>query len=460
MLKKGDLKVIRGGALASAGPDEKFVDAYATDTRLMGVLVIYIRWQLSGIAAARRRSRDLRQFFYIETTEEGIESYQGLYGDDEEELRFVEQSMVGGLGAGRVLLSMNEAVFLVQRYAEMTRRFGKQLPSEREEFEFILRREISLSKEREKALFSRLCGEIKTVNQLINCFLMRCFGKDYYAAAMLAADIAHGDRATRGKGPIGFESDLIGIRGFLGNAEGDPPIGFESDPIGISGFLEDEEGDPLKGVGIATLCRNEISAPEGEARQGEGSYVCESVIEEDQGHRIVVSEIRVLNEDGKPRIASFDVLSMLSISPVEAAMKLSRPEYVTVYEVAGSVDRLLFELDGYYTGAMQKLTEGGKLYLIFNDDNRHLAKKVYLLNDDVKEILYVTVEDQLIIGSYTLSGIKKLENRLVLSRLGGQLIEVAKYEFKEPILYDYTMSYGGDFVRYIDEIMGFEDDGE
>ena len=408
MLKKSDLKVIRGGALGAARPEEKFVDAYATDTRLMGVLVIYIRWQLSGVKAAGRKSRDLRQFFYIETTEEGIESYQGVYGDeDDEELQFVEQSMTGGLGAGRVLLSMNEAVFLIQRYAEMTRGFGKTLPDERSEYEFILLREAVLSPEREAGLFRRLCGEIVSENQLINYFLMRYFGKDFYATAMLTKK---GGKA---------------------------------------------EGDLLKDVGIATLCRNDIKAPD-----DGGTYICESVIEEDRGHRIILSEIGIDSGAKGLRVSSFGVVSMFTISPAEAAMKLSRPEFVTVYEVAGSVDRLLFELDGYYTGAMQKLTEGGKLYLVFNDDNRHLEKDVYLLNDDVKEILYVTVEDQLIVGSYTLAGIKRLENKLNVSRLGGQLIEVAKYEFKEPILYDYTMSYGGDFVRYIDEIMGFEDDEE
>jgi len=404
MLNKSDLKVIRGGALASAGPDEIFVDAYATDTRLMGVLVIYVHWHLSGIKAVGRKSRDFHQFFYVETTEEGIESYQGVYGDDDDEFRFVEQSMVGGLGAGRVPLTMNEAVYLVQRYAEMTRGFGNTLPDEREEYEFVLMREAVLSPGREEDLFRKICGKITSENQIINYFLMRYFGKDLFAAGML----------TEG----GMVDDL----------------------------LED--------AGIATLCRNEITGPERDARR----YVCESVIEEDKGHRIVMSEVGVADKDGELFISSFEVLSTFAISPAEAAMKLSRPEYVTVYEVAGSIDRMLNELDRHYDGAMHKLTEGGKLYLVFKEDNRHLGKKIYLLNDDVKEILYVTVEDQLIIGSYTLSGIKRLENRLLLSQLGGQLIEVAKYEFREPILYDYTMSYGGDFIRYVDEIMGFEDE--
>ncbi len=407
MLKKSDLVVIRGGALSPSVPDEQFTCAYATDTRLMGVLVIYIKWQLSGLAAAGKKSKVLHQFFYIETTEEGIESYRGIYGDDEEELRFAEQSMLGGLGAGRIPLSMNEAVFLVQRYAEITRSFGNPLPDEMEEYAFVLHREVSLGQEREDNLLRRLCGEINSVNQLINYFLMRYFAKDFIPVDLFAsAQIDH---------------------------------------------------DQLPGLSSATLCRNEILPPEGGPVQGGGSYVCESVIEEDRGHCIVMSEIHVVREQGRLVVSSFEVSRSFAISVAEAAMKLSRPEYATVYEIAGSVDHVLKELDDYYTGALQNLTEGGKLYILFNEDNRHMENRIYLLNDDVKEILYLTVEDQLIIGAYTLAGIKRLENRMMLSRISGQLIEIAKYEFKEPILYDYTMSYGGDFVRYVDEIMGFDD---
>jgi len=404
MLKKSDLRVIRGGALSSALPDENFIAAYATDTRLMGVLVVYIKWQLSGLAGVGRKSRTLHQFFYVETTEEGIESYRGIYGEDEEELRMAEQAMLGGLGAGRVALTMNEAVFLVQRYAEMTHGFGKMLPDEVEEYDFVLRREVALGKEREEALFRRLCGDIVSENQLINYFLMRCFAQDFFAARMLAAD----------------------------------DVDCEQLPDSLS----------------STLCRNEIMPPEKE----EALYICESVIEDDRGYRIVLSEIEVSRDQGHLSISSFEVASKFAITPIEAAMKLARVEYVTVYGIAGPVVHVLNELDKRYTEAMQTLSEGGKLYICFKNDNSFMNGKVYLLNDDVKEILYVTVENQLIVGCYTLAGIKRLEDALARSRVSRRLAEIAKYEFKEPILYDYTMSYGGDFIRYVDDIMGFENE--
>jgi hypothetical protein len=72
--------------------------------------------------------------------------------------------------------------------------------------------------------------------------------------------------------------------------------------------------------------------------------------------------------------------------------------------------------------------------------------------------LYLTIEDQLIIGAYTLAGIKRLEHKMLNAPIALQLIEVGKYEFKEPVLYDYTLGYSGDFIRYVEEVMGYNPD--
>ena len=401
--------MIEGGALQRAVPDEKFEGAYATNTRLMGVFVVYIKWQLTGLASARRNSRYLHQFFYIETTEEGIESYFGIKGNDEEELRLTEQTMLGGLGGNKIPLTMNEALWLVQEYAKQTKDFGKPLPDDLEDYAFVLDREVQMSPDREALLFDKICGDIIGEYQFINYFLMRYFAKDYYPVDMMSGGgIAH---------------------------------------------------DMLEGEGSATLCRNDIDLlePAPQQKASEKRYMCVSVIEEDKGHRIVVSEIVLEETKDSVLIATkFVIESSFAITGAEAAMKLAREEYVTVYEIAGNVEAVIDELDRRYVKALQNLTEGGKLYISFFDDNNHVNKKNYLLNDDVKEIVFLTVEDQLIVGSYSLEGIKRLENKMMLSRYNKQLIEIGKYEFKEPMLYDYTMSYGGDFVVYVEEIMGFE----
>jgi len=400
--------VIRGGKLGRPLPEERFVDAYATNTRLMGVLVVYIHWRLSGAFAKDGKSRSLRQFFYIETTEEGIESYRAILGDNEEELREAEQLMLGGLGAQKVLLTMNEAVWLVQEYAKMNKKFGTPLPDDVKGYAFVLERETNLDAAREKALFARLCGKITNDNHLINSFLMRYFAGDFYPVDMLASQ----------------------------------PISHELTPE----------------LFCATLCLNEIRSQT--KSKNSTTYFCESVVDDDDGHRIIASEITLTGNAGERTVADFHITANFAITDTEAAMKLSRPEYVTVYEIAGPVKNVIEELDERYRGALQNMTEGGKLYVSFMDDNRHINLPTFRINDDVKEILYVTVEDQLVVGAYTLAGVKRLENKLLLSPIRNQLIEVAKYEFKESILYDYTTSEGSDFVAYIQDVMGVEDDDE
>jgi hypothetical protein len=76
----------------------------------------------------------------------------------------------------------------------------------------------------------------------------------------------------------------------------------------------------------------------------------------------------------------------------------------------------------------------------------------------VEEIIYITAEGQLIIGAYSLSRIQRVEQKIYRTPIGNLLTELGKFEFKEPILYDYTLGEGGDFISYIKEIMKYEDD--
>ena len=392
MLKKSDLKVIRGG-VPDTTSERKFVNAYTTDTRLMGVIVVYIHW---------KHDKSLHQFFYIETSEEGIEAYKSVKGDDFDEIEYIQQSMLGGLGAKKVPLSKEEAFFLIQKAAFVTKESGLYLPDENEEYEFILEERVELSEKAEKVLFNKICGNISNSRQLVNYFLMRYFAKDFYPVDMLSSEI--------------IDYDLLSTSGS------------------------------------ATLCLNKIDI--GKEVDGIISYLNESVIEDEKGYRIVLSEVK----EDKGRINSLEIISEFPISTAEAAMKLARPEFVSVYEIVGRIDNVEEYLDVTYLGAQQNLTDGGKLYVSFSSNNNHVNCDVYRLNDDVEEIVYLTIEDQLIIGAYSLAGIRVLEKKMHDSDIGKQLIDIGKYEFKEPILYDYTLGFGNDFIGYVEEIIGLDDE--
>jgi hypothetical protein len=414
-MKKSDLKVIIGGVAATApGGEREFVSAYATNSRLMGVFVVYVRWEQKArpgmkpggsllSASGPGGSTDLHQFFYIETTEIGIETYKSVWGEDTAKLMEMEQSMTGGLGAQKIELTEREVRLLVREYAGYNKRFGERLPEGEMEYGFLLNEPVDEPGSVEwETLFAKLCISPENDYELINYFLMRYFAADKDAVHYLTA---HGP------------SD---------------------------GRLPEPWRTP------DTLCLNKIRTHRGE--DGAHSYICESLIENGAEHRIIVSEARVFG--GK--VSEVGIINDFAISGPETAMKLERPEFITVYEIFVDPEKAMEHLDARYLAAMQRDTDAGRLYLRFNDNNDHMKHSVYRLNDDVKGMIYVTDDAQLILAAYSLPLIHRLEREAQGWPFCRQLLPVAKYEFKEDIFYDFVRSDTGDFIHYVNDICDFD----
>ncbi len=64
-------------------------------------------------------------------------------------------------------------------------------------------------------------------------------------------------------------------------------------------------------------------------------------------------------------------------------------------------------------------------------------QKEYRLNEDVLGMYFVSDSGQLISASYSLEEIRQLEIDLGTSSFGRKLIPTAKYEFQEPVLYEF-----------------------
>ena len=96
-LKKQNFRLIKGGAdepVRVSLENRRFVSAFVTDTRLMGVLALSIHWKISSSDI----SDDFYQFFYFDAEEYGLDTYQSLQGDDVLALDAIEQGLIGGLG--------------------------------------------------------------------------------------------------------------------------------------------------------------------------------------------------------------------------------------------------------------------------------------------------------------------------------------------------------------------------
>jgi hypothetical protein len=197
-----------------------------------------------------------------------------------------------------------------------------------------------------------------------------------------------------------------------------------------------------------TLCKNTIEPyinPSGV------SYLCESLIENNNRYQLVLSEIYM----NAKRISSFRIRSCFYVSESEAAMMLGRPEYITVYDIMIDAEDMQKQVARLYPSAMQKDRDGGCLYLQFKNNNDHLKESVYRLNDDVRGLFFITENGQLIAVAYSLSAIGRIEKELRIGARAG-LILSAKYEFKDSVFYEFIQSDFPDFSDFVEYLNEFE----
>ena len=391
-MTKRNFTLIKGGLSSPEESDSKtFVSAFVTNTRLMGVVGLYIHWEIE----TGNLVSDFHQFFYFDAEEYGFETYRSIIGNDISEVSCIETALMGGLAGEKIDLTQKEASCIVQFYADMNLRLALPLPEGKNEYNFLLEPAIRLTDEEQRDLFALQCVTVNSAYQAINYFLMRCFGKDYEAAAFLS--------------------------------EGDFPL--------------DIYGD----IPIATLHKNTIDYFESEHGN---SYLCESLIEHDISYMLIVSEITTASN----KIASFERRSVMQVSPAEAAMMLSRPEFVTVYKIGSPPEDFDKRLSELTWGALLAIHDNGRLFLSFNKNNNHINSRVFRLNEDVFGLYFITDYGQMIIASYSIKEIQAMEKSLRTSSIAKCLTPVSKYEFKEPVLYEFIQSDFEDFEEFLDFI--------
>ena len=181
---KPNFTVIRGGkSLSPECRGRKFVSGYATNTRLMGVIGLELKWDV----VEDSQVKTLNQIFYLDAEEFGLESYTEAYGDNPHLIAAERRRLIGALGGSVVPVTEEEARFLIQSYVKINKKFKQELAEGYENYKFLLLPEQTLSLENYESLASRICGHINLPNYILNYFLMRTFAKDIRGAAFLIA---------------------------------------------------------------------------------------------------------------------------------------------------------------------------------------------------------------------------------------------------------------------------------
>ena len=256
-------KVIRGGldgrppVTSEEQKPYTFVSAWITDTRLMGVNAMYVKWK-------DRLDTDVHQFFYFDAVDTGFERFQEITGNDEKELRAAETSFAGGLGGSKVGISEDEALFLIREFSRVNKKTGEPLPRLGIRMKKMLAEIPAAGGEAGKTLFSKICKSPLSPNEVVNYFMMRI-----------------------------CDSDSAGLE-FLSEGK-------------ISG-----KDSPARGT-LYTLHRNKISWHD------KNSASCESLVESDSGFEMWISEmsfsrgyVTSYKRKSRMRISGTEAFMMLS----------------------------------------------------------------------------------------------------------------------------------------------------
>lgn len=415
-----NLRVLDGGrTLDVRTSNHHFISAYVTDTRLMGVLAVYAHWHIdnypeeakgNGESVAKGNADsdanivwgDLHQFFYIDCEETGIETYQSIRETNDDMVEEIEQKLIGGLGASKVDLNEGQLRSLMCTWRRFNEDHQLPLPEGRNEYDFIFDDSRELPD-----LMEHICPIIKTDYQLINYFLMRCFGRDYSGARFLCA---------------GSGTDNCSV------------------PVDLYGKYT-----------RATFWRNTIDR-RSESADGCTEYLCESIVEEGGNYDLIVSRVIVRDL----RIVSLECRSITPLTNIEATITMRKNEFVSRYDILLTDDELEENMDEFSIGfhATESETENGRLFMSYKPNNDHVDRRIFQLNDDVRGLFFVTNNGELIVAAYDEPDIDALERSLSANVLAPHLRLRARYEFKNPILYGFMHSDFDFFDEYLRIITG------
>ncbi len=410
-------KVITGGLKEDVNSSKKeFAAAYVTDTRLMGVVGMYVHWYLPDNV----RHKELYQLFYFDAEEHGFDNYKSLLcsGSSEDAILVgkAENTLFGGLGGKEVYITENEACFLLQKYADFNKEHNIPMPSGLKEYSFMLDKKVTLSPEEEHALMCKQCTKLDSPYQVINYFLMRCYGKDFEAAKSLTKGYVRTNIFPEHK-----------CATFLRN-------NIEAAPDEVSGTNSSFVAtDDDKDFGTFNTVK---------------SYLCQSLIEYDGKYFLIITQVTI----DQLKVVKYEKVSTFKVSTAEASMMTSRGEFVTVCDLVQDAPEFNRSSTKLTTKSMVSDYDNGKLFMIFHPNNDHVKKQTYSLNDDVKGIYYLVDDSQLILASYSLDGIRELESDLATSRMSSYVVPVSKYEFKEPVLFEFMNSLFDDFEDFVQTI--------
>lgn len=382
----GGISVLPGGNRESEKSSSKiFHSAYVTDTRLMGVLSIGITWELPE----NQFKKSMHQFFYIDVEEYGLERYEKLLGDDEDIYEDIQRTFIGGLGARLVEITLREAMWLIQKYANRALANNLLLPDPVSEYADLLKPAVMFSEPEVYILDNKQCTPISTPYEAINYYLMRTFAKDLEAAAVLATS--------------------------------------------------PEVSDPFPKLPRSVLYNNKITALD-----DVGLFSCECLVEAGDKYYTAVCHVQMEHL----RVAKVSRISAFPISTVEAACLLRRTEHISVMKVDEEFKDFGQNSTFMLNWSTMRREGRGKLFVLYKPDNSHVNSNDYSILNDFYGIYYYNGSDELIIMGTSEEYLALLEHDIFNSSFGKHASLIHKEIYPNPLIYDFVLRDEDHFLDY------------
>lgn len=359
----------------------KFNFAKVTNSRLMGSMGLLIHWI--------DKVDNFYQYFLLDAEGLGIADYVGLKNPTINEAYREEERLMGGLGADRIKLSEEQALFLVKFFGNKNYYYEKELPGEINEYIDIIKNyDSNLTIEE---LYPIICKNVDEEVEFINYMTMRFIAWDREA-----------------------------LKYFSGSDE-----------------ISNMHITNING----TLLKTKVTS------KGKGKYISEALYEDNDGYYI--SKIAFNIERGEK---SFKIKSMLvsakdPIYDFEVFDEISKHEFVSIYELVNK-DEFIENFHKENPFMLRSDMENATFFTRFNFNNNHVKKDIYLISNDIKAIYY-QIRNEFFIGTYSEKD-RNYINKLVQCNYKEYLKVKEEFYFEENVLYDFVESGSDDFDDFLD----------
>ena len=390
--------------------DFDFESCRAICTRLMGVVALKVTWR----SKADRRER-LYQVMHLDYSEYGIDEYQEFlctpgsedYTGKREEMSALWNHFVAVMGGS--LESIDEACML--------RLIEDALPLASES----ISREYDNDENRAFRAYARM--RLGFMQDALNC------------RGISSADCSTKD-AIETTSPLKL-STYETINYFIMRMV---DLDFNAASYLSSMTMEDLRGCELSGQGIQTLVRCDIERSDRRkdvpADRFSFPFRCRltTLARDAYYHYTLVIWLNGNHRAKNPLVTDIRVGSVIKLSEYEAAMQISRSEFLTVFDCK---DEMLVGFDPKYivpfANSTQTPVPNGWLYTAYKGDNSHVDTSSYKLNDDVYGFALLTIAGELILMSNELRYISMLDDATIFSLYSPFISTKGRYRLDTPV---------------------------